>query len=153
MSDRSPHSGLLRLVDWFQTTRRDEPRLVGACDAPCRAGLCGKGFDGGLAPLHCGVDGVFVEVPFEDGALSDAGHLASVLRERALVVEVERPVIGGFFGLEAVVLVRPERCAEGDEAVLVGVFGLIDQPVEMVWLARSGVEEHNGSAHGAWYVG
>ena len=85
-------------------------------------------------------------------ARGDLGHVAAVLGEGALVIEVYRPVIGGLLGQECVGLVWAMGGAECDEAVLGIELGLVDEPVVVVRFLRLCVEQYNCSAHGAWYV-
>lgn len=68
-----------------------------------------------------------------------------------MVGEVDCPVERGFLGDELVVTVRADGCAEGDQAVLVGPLGLVDEPVVVVRLGWVLMMEQDGLGHGVWY--
>lgn len=68
-----------------------------------------------------------------------------------MVGEIDCPVERGFLGDELVVAVRAKVCAEGDQAVLVGPLGLVDEPVVVVRLGGVVMMEQDGLGHGLWY--
>ncbi len=68
-------------------------------------------------------------------ALRDPADCPPVAADISLKIEVNRPVIGSALSVEDARGVRALLDPEGDEAVFVRVFGLVDHPVEMVWMA------------------